>query len=89
MGQPSQEEGRGLRPHPTRRIVPPMHVSKLTSLLIALAIAVAAAFWLADLAHYDFGIPRHTIRADALLSALLVCGLLVIGLFSRRLGNRG
>jgi hypothetical protein len=66
-----------------------MQVSKLTSLLIALAIAAAAAFWLADLAHNDFGIPRHTIRADALLTALLVFGLLVIGLFSRRLGNRG
>jgi hypothetical protein len=66
-----------------------MHVSRFTSLLIALAVAAAAAFWLADLAHYDFGIPRHTIRADALLSALLVFGLLVIGLFSRRLGNRG
>jgi len=66
-----------------------MRVSRITSLLIALAIAAAAALWLADLAHNDFGIPRHTIRADALLSALLVLGLLVIGLFSQRLGNRG
>ena len=66
-----------------------MRVTKLTFLLIALAIAAAAAFWLADLAHNDFGIPRHTIRADALLSALLVFGLLAIGLFSQRLGNRG
>jgi hypothetical protein len=66
-----------------------MHLSKLTSLLIALAMAAAAALWLADLAHNDFGVPRHTIRADALLSALLVFGLTVIGLFSRRMGNRG
>jgi len=66
-----------------------MRVSRITSLLIALAIAAAAALWLADLAHNDFGIPRHTIRADALLSALLVLGLLMIGLFSQRLGNRG
>jgi hypothetical protein len=66
-----------------------MRVTKLTSILIALAIAAAAAFWLADLAHNDFGIPRHTIRADALLSALLVFGLLAIGLFSQRMGNRG
>lgn len=65
-----------------------MRVSKPTSFLIGLAIAAAAAFWLGDLAHNDFGISRHTIRADALLSALLVFGLLVIGLFSRRLGNR-
>ncbi|WP_024519805.1 hypothetical protein [Bradyrhizobium sp. Tv2a-2] len=66
-----------------------MHLSKLTSLLIGLAMAAAAALWLANLAHNDFGVPRHIIRADALLSALLVFGLLVIGLFSRRLGNRG
>ena len=66
-----------------------MRVSRITSLLIGLAMAAAAALWLADLAHNDFGIPRHTIRADALLSALLVLGLLVIGLFSQRLGNRG
>jgi len=65
-----------------------MHLSRLTALLIALGIAAAAAFGLADLAHNDFGIPRHVIRADALLSALLVFGLLVIGLFSRRLGDR-
>ena len=65
-----------------------MRVSRITSLLIALAIAAAAALWLADLAHNDFGIPRHTIRADALLSALLVLGLLMIGLFSQRLGDR-
>ena len=66
-----------------------MRVTKLTSILIALAIAAAAAFWLADLAHNDFGIPSHPIRADALLSALLVFGLLAIGLFSQRMGNRG
>ena len=65
-----------------------MRVSRITSLLIGLAMAAAAALWLADLAHNDFGIPRHTIRADALLSALLVLGLLMIGLFSQRLGNR-
>jgi hypothetical protein len=80
---------RGLRPCLVRRIVRAMRVSRITSVLIALAMAAAAALWLADLAHNDFGIPRHTIRADALLSALLVLGLLVIGLFSQRLGNRG
>jgi len=51
--------------------------------------AALAAVWLADLAHNDFGIPRHTIRADALLCALLVFGLLMIGLYSHRLGRRG
>jgi hypothetical protein len=66
-----------------------MRVTKFGSLLLALAVAAIAALWLANLAHNDFGIPRHTIRADSLLAALLVFGFLVIGLFSRRLGRRG
>jgi len=88
-GNESGKNRQGLRPRLRRRIVARMRVSKIPSLLISLAIAAAAAFWLADLAHNDFGIPRHTIRADALLSALLVLGLLAIGLFSHRLGDRG
>ncbi len=64
-------------------------VSRITSLVVAFAMAALAALWLAHLAHSDFGIPRHTIRADALLTALLVFGLLVIGVFSQRLGRRG
>ena len=64
-------------------------VSRFSSLLIALAMAALAALWLAHLAHSDFGIPSGTIRSDALLAALLVFGLLVIGLFSQRLGRRG
>ena len=66
-----------------------MRVTKFGSQLLALAVAAIAALWLANLAHNDFGIPRHTIRADSLLAALLVFGFLVIGLFSRRLGRRG
>jgi len=66
-----------------------MRVSKFGFLVLALALAAMAARWLANLAHYDFGIPRHTIRADSLLAALLVFGFLVIGLFSQRLGRRG
>ncbi len=66
-----------------------MHTSKTSTLLLAFAVAAVAAFGLADLAHNDFGISSHTIRADALLAALLVFGLLVIGLFSQRLGRGG
>jgi hypothetical protein len=61
----------------------------MTSFALGFAMAALAAVWLADLAHNDFGIPRHTIRADALLCALLVFGLLMIGLYSHRLGRRG
>ncbi len=66
-----------------------MTVSKITSVLVSIGFAALAALWLAHLAHSDFGIAPHTIRSDALVCALLVFGLLVIGLFSRRLGNRG
>lgn len=66
-----------------------MPISKITSLLVSLGFAALAAFWLAHLAHSDFGIASRTIRADALLTALLVFGLLVIGQFSRSFGNRG
>ena len=66
-----------------------MRVTRFVSLLLALAVAAISALWLANLAHNDFGVPRHTIRADSLLAALLVFGFLVIGLFSRRLGRRG
>ncbi len=66
-----------------------MRVTRFGSLALAVAVAAMAALWLANLAHNDFGIPRHTIRADALLAALLVFGFLMIWLFSRRLGRRG
>jgi hypothetical protein len=64
-------------------------VSRIGSVLIAIAMAALAALWLAHLAHSDLGIPSRTIRTDALMAALLVFGLLVIGLFSQRLGKRG
>jgi hypothetical protein len=64
-------------------------VSRITSLLIGLAMAALAALWLAHLAHSDFGIPSRTIRSDALLAACIVFGLLLIGVFSQRLGKRG
>jgi len=66
-----------------------MPITKITSLLVSLTFAALAALWLAHLAHSDFGIAPRTIRADALLSALLVFGLLLIGLFSRSFGHRG
>ena len=64
-------------------------VSRITSLLIALAMAALAALWLGHLAHSDFGIPSRTIRSDALLAACLLFGLLAIGIFSQRFGRRG
>lgn len=64
-------------------------ISRIISAIVVVGTAAIAALWLADLAHNDLGIPRHTIRFDALLCALLVFGFLVIGLFSGRLDRRG
>lgn len=62
---------------------------RLGYIALIIASAVMAAFWLAHLAHSDFGLARDRIRDDALLSASLVFGILLIGLFSSRLGRRG
>ena len=62
---------------------------RLGSIVLIIASAVIGAFWLAHLAHSDFGFARHRIRDVALLSASLVFGILVIGLFSTTLRRRG
>ena len=62
---------------------------RLGSIALIIASAVMAAFWLAHLAHSDFGFASYRIRDDALLSASLVFCILLIGLFSNRLGRRG
>ena len=67
-----------------------MRIPKIPLLLaVAAGSAALAALWLANVGHDDLGMARHTIRADALLTALLVFGMLMIGLFSKRLGRRG
>jgi hypothetical protein len=58
-------------------------------LAVAIGSAALAALCLANVAHNDLGMSSHTIRSDALLSALLVFGMLMIGLFSSRLGRGG
>ncbi|MGH6681424.1 MAG: hypothetical protein ACREDL_21395 [Bradyrhizobium sp.] len=62
---------------------------RLGSIVLIIASAAIAAFWLAHLAHSDFGFATYRIRDDALVSASLVFGILVIGLLSNRLGRRG
>lgn len=62
---------------------------RLGSLALIIASAVMAAFWLAHLAHSDFGFASYRIRDDALLSASLLSGILLIWLFSNRLRRRG
>ena len=66
-----------------------LNLLRLGSIVLTIASAAMAALWLAHLAHSDFGFASHTIRDDALVSASLVFGILMIGLFSSRWGRRG
>jgi hypothetical protein len=59
----------------------------LGSILFILA-ASAAAIWLADFAHDHLGIARHVIRADAILCAIGLGGLLMLALYSDQFGKR-
>jgi hypothetical protein len=67
-----------------------MRIPRIPFLLaVAVGSAALAALCLASVAHDDLGMASHTIRSDALLTALLVFGMLMIGLFSKRLGRGG
>jgi hypothetical protein len=52
---------------------------RLATFLAFIGTAAFAALWIAYLLHDEFGIPRQAVRTDALLSAPLAAGLLVIG----------
>ena len=47
--------------------------------------ALVVAFLLGYAAHYQWGLSRVAIRTDALLAALLISALLVIGYFGKNL----
>jgi hypothetical protein len=68
------------------------HTCPMKQILARLALftvtAAVAAIWLAYVFHNELGLPRHAVRSDALLSAALAGGLLIIGLYSHRLGRR-
>lgn len=50
--------------------------------------AIAAAAWLAYVAHDGLGLSRQSVRTDALLSAAGLGGFLVLFLYSGRFGRR-
>jgi uncharacterized membrane protein len=61
---------------------------KISGILIFIVVAAMVAGVLAEVTHEGLGISRHVVRDDALLTALLTLGLLLIGMFSNRLGSR-
>jgi hypothetical protein len=50
--------------------------------------ALVVAFLLGYAAHYQWGLSRVAIRTDALLAALLISALVVIGYFGKICGNQ-
>jgi hypothetical protein len=64
-------------------------MKQLVARFMVFAVSAAlAALWLGYFLHDEFGIPRHAVRNDALLSAALAGGLVIIGLYSHRFGKR-
>jgi hypothetical protein len=63
-----------------------MHSSR--KFLFFIVAAAAAAAWLAYFSHVDLDLPRHVVRADALLSAAGLGGFLILFLYSGRFGKR-
>ena len=61
---------------------------KVSGILMFVAVAAMVAGILAEFTHDGLGMSRHVIRDDALLTALLTFGLLLIGMFSNGLGSR-
>lgn len=61
---------------------------KISGILMFIAVAAMVAGVLAAITHDELGMSPHAIRDDALLTALLTFGLLLIGMFSGGLGSR-
>ena len=49
--------------------------------------ASAVAFWLAYIAHYDFGLSRQEIRTPAVVGAVVIAALVTIEFFGKKLAK--
>jgi len=47
--------------------------------------ASAVAFWLAYIAHYDFGLSRQEIRTPAVVGAGIIAALVAVEFFGKKL----
>lgn len=57
-------------------------LNRIVGVAVFVGAAAIAAMLLAYFAHGELGLSPHIIRTDALVSALLVTGLILIALFS-------
>jgi hypothetical protein len=62
--------------------------NKIVGLLVFFGAAVVAAMILAFFVHDELGVRLYIVRDDALVSALLCSGMLVIALVSKRSDKR-
>jgi hypothetical protein len=62
--------------------------ARVAGLLVFACAAAVAACTVGHIAHDDLGFPRQAIRAQALLFAALLGGLLAITLLGSRFGKR-
>ena len=62
-------------------------LNTIVGLLLFVGAAAIAALLLAYFAHGEFGLSPRVVRSDALISALVLVGLLLIALFSDWFGS--
>jgi hypothetical protein len=60
-------------------------VGRVLAFLMSVVTAVAAAFMLAYIAHYDFGLSRREIRTPAVVGAAVIAVLVAITFFGKKL----
>jgi hypothetical protein len=66
-----------------------VHVlNKIMGLLLFVAAAGVVATLLGLFVHDGLGLSRHTIRSDALISAALLVGLILVEVLSSRFGRK-
>ena len=62
-------------------------LNTIAGLVLFVGAAAIAAMLLAYFAHGEFGLSPRVVRSDALISALVLIGLLLIALFSDSYGR--
>jgi hypothetical protein len=60
-------------------------VDRVLSLMMAMSAAATAAFMLAYIAHYDFGLSRQEIRTLAVVGAAIIAVLVTVEFFGQKL----
>ena len=60
-------------------------VNSVIEFLVSVVSAAFTAFWLAYIAHYNFGLSRQEIRTAALAAACVIAVLMAVEFFGKKL----